>query len=239
MSKKSSPKSAIDNIVQAPLRMVGAKASLTLSESKLASLYQSLVKATQKTNNSGVIQFLSAYRGEGAGHISFELANFVASNTDKSVLFLDASFVPPPSMQFVSNQCEVPLCHYMKTGSEIEHVPLVKLEGNGLCCGRFYENTGENTYIDPDNMKALFDVFRSQYDVIILYTEALLENESATLFSTVSDGTVIVVQAERTRSQVVKRLSDVIKESGGQVIGSILNERRFYTPRWVHKIFFP
>ncbi len=238
MAKKS-VKSFVHNLMKEPARIVETPVPLSLAEHKLASLYQSLAKATPDDQISGIIQFLSAYRGEGAGHISFELANFVASNTNKRVLFLDASFVPPPSMDYVSAECNVPISHYLKHGSTGNDVPFVQLAGNDLYFGRFFDVAGENTYIDPDELVILFDELRAQYDIVLLYTEAMLENESASVFSGVSDGSVLVVEAERTRRQVIKRLIAVIQENGGTVLGSILNKRRFYTPSWIHKIFFP
>ena len=92
--------------------------------------------------------------------------------------------------------------------------------------------------MDSQELNTLFKYLRTKYDLILLYTEAALENESFIMFSSLADSSVIVVEAERTRSHVVKRLSSIINANGGSVIGAILNKRRFYTPSWIYKLLF-
>jgi Mrp family chromosome partitioning ATPase len=49
------------------------------------------------------------------------------------------------------------------------------------------------------------------------------------------DGVVLVVEAEKTRWPVAENVRDKIKGSGGNILGIVLNKRRYYIPEWVYK----
>jgi Mrp family chromosome partitioning ATPase len=48
------------------------------------------------------------------------------------------------------------------------------------------------------------------------------------------DGVVLVVEAEKTRWPVAETVRDKIKNSGGNILGIVLNKRRYYIPDWIY-----
>jgi len=49
------------------------------------------------------------------------------------------------------------------------------------------------------------------------------------------DGVVLVIQAEKTRWEVVERVKNSILDGGGKILGTVLNRRRYYIPRRLYK----
>jgi len=49
------------------------------------------------------------------------------------------------------------------------------------------------------------------------------------------DGVVLVVEAEKTRWQVVESLKEKIENSGGNILGMVFNKRRFYIPENIYR----
>jgi Mrp family chromosome partitioning ATPase len=49
------------------------------------------------------------------------------------------------------------------------------------------------------------------------------------------DGVVLVVEAERTRSQSVRATHKTLQMYGGNVLGVVLNKRRFHIPEVVYR----
>jgi Mrp family chromosome partitioning ATPase len=49
------------------------------------------------------------------------------------------------------------------------------------------------------------------------------------------DATLLVVQADRTRANVVRNLRDGILDAGGRIGGIIFNKRRFYLPDFIYR----
>ena len=49
------------------------------------------------------------------------------------------------------------------------------------------------------------------------------------------DGTVLVVEAEKTRWPVAVNVKERIKQSGGKVLGIAFNKRQYYIPGWLYR----
>jgi len=49
------------------------------------------------------------------------------------------------------------------------------------------------------------------------------------------DGVVVVVEAEKTRWQVVENLKQKIENRGGNILGIVFNKRRFYIPDSIYR----
>jgi protein-tyrosine kinase len=49
------------------------------------------------------------------------------------------------------------------------------------------------------------------------------------------DGVVMVLQSEKTRWEVAQFIRERLESGNGNILGVILNKRRFYIPRWLYK----
>ena len=49
------------------------------------------------------------------------------------------------------------------------------------------------------------------------------------------DGVVMVLQAEKTRWEVAQAAKKRLEDSGGKILGVVLNKRKFYIPKWIYK----
>jgi len=73
------------------------------------------------------------------------------------------------------------------------------------------------------------------FDLVIIDIPPLLEHRSWGGFMGAPDGVIMVVEAERSRSEVVKATTAVITEANGHVLGLVLNKRRHYIPKSLYK----
>ena len=73
-----------------------------------------------------------------------------------------------------------------------------------------------------------------QFDFIIIDTPAVMKSSEAQILASFLDGVIFVVKAEKTKWEVAKIALDMIENSGGKVIGSILNRREFYIPKFLY-----
>jgi Mrp family chromosome partitioning ATPase len=81
-------------------------------------------------------------------------------------------------------------------------------------------------------MGHLSDELRVRFAVVVLDCPAAATAPETLSLSRHCDGTLLVVQAERTRSQAVALARDGIERFGGQVIGTVFNRSR-RLPRWL------
>ncbi len=83
----------------------------------------------------------------------------------------------------------------------------------------------------------LMEEARKYYDLILVDAPPLVRSRLGQLLAPHVDVTLIVVAAESTRAAVALHVVERIRATGGDVIASVLNRRRFYIParlyRWL------
>jgi len=84
-----------------------------------------------------------------------------------------------------------------------------------------------------------FDVFvnllRSRYDMVLVDCPSMADSTIAARIASISDGVVLIVDAGKTRWQVIKSQIREIQANRGSVLGVVLNKRRFYIPEFIYK----
>ncbi len=185
-----------------------------------------------------IVQFVSAYKGEGSGGIAFEVALTAARQSGKRTLFLNLNTTPEATYSALSQRIQVSLEAFFQTDNP-QASPLVALQGIPL----FYAElstaeAGKLAAVNTSFIRTLFNDLREHFDLIVLASEAGMAEASATVLGGLSDGIVLVVEAERTRAPVLDELKQQVETAGGRLVGAVLNKRRFYIPRWAYSLFF-
>lgn len=73
------------------------------------------------------------------------------------------------------------------------------------------------------------------FDLVIIDVPPVLQQQSWSGFMGFPDGIIMVVEAESTRSEVVKATTAVIEEAQGHILGLVFNKRRQYIPKSLYK----
>ncbi len=86
-----------------------------------------------------------------------------------------------------------------------------------------------------DTLGELLHDLRETYDLVVIPSPAVATDVLSLSLSRLADASILVIQAERTRLPVVRRTLEILEASGGRVIGTVMNRRRFYIPRWIYR----
>ena len=81
----------------------------------------------------------------------------------------------------------------------------------------------------------ILDEQKDLYDFIILDSAPVNQYSDTRILSSMVDGIILVVKSGKTRRQVVARAKDIIMESGGNILGVVLNKTKHYIPDWIYK----
>lgn len=73
------------------------------------------------------------------------------------------------------------------------------------------------------------------YDVVIIDAPPIVVAPETPPMSAYVDGVVMVVQAERTKREVVERSLGMIGQFEGRVLGVILNRKKYYIPDFIYR----
>jgi capsular exopolysaccharide synthesis family protein len=87
-----------------------------------------------------------------------------------------------------------------------------------------------STILGLPALKAALEQFRARFDWVILDGPPVTVYSDAAILAPLVDGVVLVVEAERTRWEVASQAKRTIEESGGRILGAVLNRRRYHIP---------
>jgi capsular exopolysaccharide synthesis family protein len=79
------------------------------------------------------------------------------------------------------------------------------------------------------------DTMKGFADWIILSCHAVNAYNDATTIARKVHGVVLVVQAEKTRWEVAQSAKARLEKAGANILGVVLNDRRYHIPEWIYK----
>lgn len=210
----------------------GQAAEMNL-ENEMIVLYQNIESLLPGLERK-VILFLSAREGEGTSTIVREFARVAAKKLGKLVFVLDSGRHGRRKYVFfhISQDCG------------LEEVERSRMEAGGVPApGEMdVEMSPPGPSLDEEHIDyyspQIADFWQSlkdKYDLILIDASPLSVSPEGVEISRGVDGVVLVVEAENTRWQLVKNLKEKIEARGGNILGMVLNKRRFYIPDAIYR----
>lgn len=84
-------------------------------------------------------------------------------------------------------------------------------------------------------MHELLQHLRHHYDFVIIDAAAATASSNGFALARHVDGVILVVEAEYTRWPVVQNFKDRLVSSDANILGVVLNKRRYYIPSFLYK----
>jgi Mrp family chromosome partitioning ATPase len=94
----------------------------------------------------------------------------------------------------------------------------------------FRETQSAATLLESPLLQGHLSELRETFDLILLDSSAAGVQQDGVELSTIVDGTILVVEAEKTRWQVAQAAREEIEARGGNVLGVLLNGLQFHIP---------
>lgn len=95
-------------------------------------------------------------------------------------------------------------------------------------------NGGRPNILEGGRLEKFLLEYGEQFDHIIMDGHSLTGADTSMVASKF-DGIALVVECEKTKWEIVKEASQKMTLTGGNVLGVILNRRKFYIPKFVYK----
>ncbi|MBN1842108.1 MAG: CpsD/CapB family tyrosine-protein kinase [Deltaproteobacteria bacterium] len=195
----------------------------------------------QKKQKLRSIVFMSYNHGEGTSTIVKYFAESLALGQKHNVLVVDAN-TRTPSLGQRSN------------GNEVKH----KFSFSDLFTGQIEDwalpkpspdsnfstvPSGDITYhpsqvFDHEQFDRFIDSAKKLFHFVIFDSSPIGLYYDSIVLSSHVDGVILVVQAERTQPNELKRAKQMLHDSDIPVLGVVLNRRRFRIPAFVYQRFF-
>jgi capsular exopolysaccharide synthesis family protein len=90
-------------------------------------------------------------------------------------------------------------------------------------------------YFDSRRFVDFLELSRKSFDLVILDTAPVLSRPDSLAICSKVDGVIIVIAHGKVRRQAAQRLKAVIENAGANLLGVVVNRRRYYIPDWIYR----
>ena len=202
-------------------------------DERMASLYQRIV-ALFPDGDGKTILFIGTRRGEGASELARKFGQVCATRLGKSVLLLDANQAEPTHLSHYGIAPEHGWEECVRNGTPLKRAV------HRIGAERFYagqvsvQEVSHPRVSDLPRIGAFFTGLKRGFDLTLVDAPAATISSDGLALARRLDGVVLVIEAERTRRQVAEKVRDTIEEHGGNLLGAILNKRRYPIPAFIY-----
>jgi capsular exopolysaccharide synthesis family protein len=189
----------------------------------------------QGVNSPRVVIFAGVDPGNGCSRICAKTAVLLAANTSAKVCLVDANLRTPglPELFGSSN-------HFGLTESLTQEGPIGKflmpIEKDGiwlLSCGSL---TSEfPNLLKADRLRSRIQELRKEFDYVLIDAPPLNLYADGTALAQLTDGLVLVLEANATRRETARRVKDVLASNGVPILGAVFNKRTFPIPESLYR----
>jgi succinoglycan biosynthesis transport protein ExoP len=189
----------------------------------------------QQTQNSPrMVVFAGIDHGNGCSQIAASVAESLAGIAPGSVCLVEANFRSPglPAMLGTTN-------HHGLTDALLEEGP-VRSFMKPVCNESLWLLPSGPVAADSPNllaserMKTRSTELRKAFDFVIVDAPPMSRYADAGVLGQLSDGIVLVLEAEYTRRDAARRSVEGLRSSSIQVLGAVLNKRAFPIPEKIY-----
>lgn len=202
-------------------------------ENEMIALFQN-VESLLPDLDRKVIQFVSAREGEGTSTIVREFARVAAKKLGKLVFLLDSAGRNPQKCLFLHI---TPECGWEEVTPHKNTAGQTAGRGDmdvEMCPPDLVSDNGGINFYSP-TIADFWESLRERYDLVLIDSVPMSVSPDGIEISRSVDGVVMVVEAEKTRWQVVDHLKQKIENRGGNILGIVFNKRRFYIPESIYR----
>jgi capsular exopolysaccharide synthesis family protein len=177
----------------------------------------------------------SSVSGEGASTIAAGLAISLAENGAGEILLVDCNFRSPSLDRRLGVEGRPGLTDAVLADAD----PAEFTTPSGLpaltvmTSGNFRADSSR--VLASDGFKTFLADMSHSYSLVILDSAPINGSRDTTILSTLVDGLLLVIQAERTNYEVIAKAQERIASGGGNIIGTALNRRRYHIPEALYR----
>jgi len=196
-------------------------------QSNLQILLTSVSKQNSRWGHSYVAAFTSSRTGEGVTHVVNSFATELASKTQQRLIVADSETLQAVSISNKSTTkfVQTSMPNVFELEGSVEEPP-----DSGLGYELMQRYPVSRVERAVTNLQAL----RYAFDFVLIDCSSIADSSDAAFLAPAVDGVVLVVEANKTRGSGVRESIKTINMAKGNLLGCVLNRRRYPIPRWIY-----
>lgn len=173
------------------------------------------------------IMFTSAQGGEGTSTVSLQFAQSLAHGSART-LFVDVHARRPACFADDSQR-------YAVLDPRVASPVMSGVMTPNLAAIPATEEAVRTGTVTPQTVRAIVDAAVGSFEWVVFDGPPVVESPDAAPLAAQVDGVVIVLHAGRAKRPIVTRAVDILRKSGGRVLGTVLNRRVHEIPGFIYR----
>ena len=199
---------------------------------------QVLTSLGERAQDGYALAFASCGAHEGVTGVSMNFAASLADGGGQRVIVMDGNLQSPELQKWFGKE-QLEKTETIRAGTEEAATPLwrnyrVNLNLDVLFARKV--NFSPARVFETEAFKNNLQQLREKYDCIVIDCPALNKTSGAIALASRADAVVLVVEAERIRREVIQRTIAVLEDGGANILGVVLNKRRYPIPGVIYKM---
>lgn len=181
------------------------------------------------------VVFCGVEAGSGPGRVCAGASEVLAAQQSGSVCVVEANFRLPQLDQYFGVESRRGLSDAVQDSGPIQN--FVQATGRSnlwlMPCG---SQAGDpRAWLKPDRLQARLADLRAQFDYLVISTPPAHLSAQAIALSQISDGVVLVLEANATRREVAHQAQLSLEAAHIKLLGTVLNNRTFPIPEAIYR----
>jgi Mrp family chromosome partitioning ATPase len=203
-------------------------------EESIIALLQN-INAALPNQKSKVIQFISSRAGEGTSRVVRRFARMLSEQLNQSVLLLDSDRNHPTHAAALKVKPKFSWDNVVNNGTPAFDA-FDQVSGTRLHIGHLIQGHQPRLQVlEPGQISSFFNDLRNHFDYILIDSAPMNKSQESLTVTRSVDGVILVVEAESTRYQVVEKTVDLIRKNDANILGVVLNKRRYPIPKFIYR----
>lgn len=223
----------------APVGDPDLAATSAITGQPLFSLFNKLAMMPRESDGGFVVQLLGSRSGCGVSSIAAALAEFAALNIDGKVALVDADPFKLAQFRRQGIGCTVSLQDVQQGRASLEEAArptaLANLSVLALTGPIVYNNGKTPWTLSISAMSEIVATLRRQFQWVIVDSAPAHDLAFAHVLARFMDGTVVVVESEKTRLPVAQQLIHQLRTNGGTPLGLVINKRQMLISDFLYR----
>jgi capsular exopolysaccharide synthesis family protein len=177
-----------------------------------------------------VVVFAGIDSGNGCSALCVRIAETLADHSSTRICVVDANLRAPSLDRYFRIENHYGLTNALTTHGEVTSFTRKSNRHNLHLISSGFEVTAPSRMLDSDTLRDRISELRAAYDYILIDSPPLNEFPDGTTLGRLSDGVVLILEANETRRETASKAIDNLRSAQVTILGAIFNKRTFPIP---------
>jgi hypothetical protein len=202
-------------------------------DSEITKLVQRLFLQAGKVNGPRVVSFSGITRDDRSSWICARTGEALAEQADNSVCLVEANLGSPQLHIHLGAPNPIGLAEALNKKGPIRNFALPLRGGNLWLLPSGLMKPGISPSLE--RYRERFDELRETFGYILISAPALRRETEATFVGQLADGVALIVEANHSRRETVRRAIEQLENAQVRILGAVLDQRTFPIPERLYR----